>query len=281
MSRLISRTGFTFERSIAPPSTRTLSAACRRLDRGEEIRALVLEVLRVGEPHEADPPALALARRHRAVRARCCAAFLGADGDRAALPQDDMAVARDELAAGVDLEGTVAGVALARRGLHGEECVAPDRGVERIARRLDRSAAQVERRPGVDHVGQLLIGTRKGVGACSRHQIFAEARVARLESVRRDVRHVVGDHVELTAERRLTRQADEKRVLHEPLPSVIPSGPRRSPARTRHRVNAESVPMSGLCIFSCWVKCLDLGCATAGQSRNETAAKTTRQNLPA
>jgi hypothetical protein len=84
--------------------------------------------------------------------------------------------------------------------------------------------------PGVDHVGQRLVRAREGFGLRDRHQVLAKARVARLEPVGGDVRHVVGDDVELTAERGLTRQADEKRVLHEPLPFLIPTGPSTLPS---------------------------------------------------
>ncbi len=64
--------------------------------------------------------------------------LLGPERDRPGLAEDRVAVARDELPLRVDLEGAVAGVALAGGRLHGEEAVALDRGVERVARHLDR-----------------------------------------------------------------------------------------------------------------------------------------------
>ena len=48
-------------------------------------------------------------------------------------PSDRQAFGGDELAAGVDLQRAVARVALAARRLHGQERVAADRDVERIA----------------------------------------------------------------------------------------------------------------------------------------------------
>ena len=189
-----------------------------------------MQDLRVVEAHEAKAPALPLVGGDGAVRRDLEAAFLRREGDRAVVAEDGVAVAGDELPLRVDLEGAVAGVALAGGRLHGEERVALDRHVERVARVLDSAGADVERRAGIDHVGQPAVGAWKRFRACHRHEVFAKARRARLEAVGGDVRHVVGDDVELTAERHLARQADEKRVLHERLPLCSPR--RADPRRT-------------------------------------------------
>src|SRR5204863_6669760 len=107
--------------------------------RGEDVRTLVPERLRIGKAHEPQLPALALRRRDGGVGSDLDAGLLRAERDRAALAHDVVAVAGDELALGIQREGAVARVALARRRLHHEEAVALDRSVERVAGALDRT----------------------------------------------------------------------------------------------------------------------------------------------
>jgi hypothetical protein len=48
----------------------------------------------------------------------------------------------------------------------------------------------------------------------ARSEIFRKCRAIRLEAGRVDVRDVVGDDIDLVAQRHLPRQADKKCILH-------------------------------------------------------------------
>ena len=84
MSRLISMTGFTFERSMAPASSLRVGAG-RLGGRAVEAKrfvALVVERLRVGEAGEPQPAALALVVETVPSARDLDAGFLRAERDR-------------------------------------------------------------------------------------------------------------------------------------------------------------------------------------------------------
>src|SRR5690606_23360205 len=117
----------------------------RRLGRGEQVAAIAHQRTRIVEAHLTEPAALALVGRHRAVYGDLRVRLVGAELDRAAIAEHGMPTLRDQLALGVDGEGAGAGVALATRGLDHEVVVAAQRHVQRIARALERTLAQVDR----------------------------------------------------------------------------------------------------------------------------------------
>src|SRR5581483_10254907 len=134
--------------------------------------------------------------------------------DRPAGPEHDIAVRGDELSDIVDLERAVAGIALTTLGLHSEEGVAVDDEIERIVGLLGGALREVVPGGTVLHEADLAIGADEVVLMRVRAQEFFENRFLGLEPRRIDVGKIVRDHVELTLERDLLRQSDEKRVLH-------------------------------------------------------------------
>ena len=110
----------------------------------------------------------------------------------------------------VDLQRAVARVAFAARRLHGEEGVAADRDVERIAGLLHRALGEVEPGRAVLHEADAAVVAAKLVRARDRHQVFVEDDVVGLEAGGVQVRDVVRDDVELALKRDLPRQSDER-----------------------------------------------------------------------
>src|SRR5262249_18530782 len=143
----------------------------------------------------------------------------------------------DELALAIDLQGAVAGVALALRRLHRQEGVAVDGHVERAAGLLDRALAEVVPGGAVEHEAQAAVGAGEAIRAGHRHEVFLEDVAVRLEPGGVQVGHIVGDDIELPLQRHLPRKADQETVLHRscsPLPAKTPRFPARGP-RSDHK----------------------------------------------
>src|SRR6185312_16543332 len=137
----------------------------------------------------------------------------------------------DELADIVELKIAVAGVALAARGLHRDEAAAVDRDIERGVGLVQPAFGEVAEGPAILHIGRAAIGALEIVFMRARGQIFLEQHVVGLEAVAVDVREVVGNHVEMTLECRLSRKSDEKRILHRWFSPLSPVRAARSPKR--------------------------------------------------
>jgi hypothetical protein len=132
----------------------------------------------------------------------------------------------------VHAQATVAGEAQAGLGLDGEEAVAVEGYVERVARGLDRALAEVARDAVVqgepDGVVDLHVAGRPALFGGAEQALHLEARGVRIGDV-------VGHDVELAAQGHLPRQPDEGRVVHErriprpPLGAPFSASGRRSP----------------------------------------------------
>jgi hypothetical protein len=174
------------------------------------------------------PPAGGRGRRprrgDRAVAADGDADVVGLEGDGAALAEDQVALLGDELVLGVELEGAVAGVALALGRLHHEEAAAVDGDVERIAGLGDAALGQVGGGRAVPDEGHATVGPAlERIVPRDRHQVLLEDNVVLLEPRGVQVGEVVGDDIELTLQGDLPRETDETNVLHRTSPFVSAS----------------------------------------------------------
>src|SRR5215471_14477753 len=179
--------------------------------RAEQRCAVLLQLLGVVEAHEAQPAArrivarvAALARRNGAVRVDRDAVVGRLELDRAAVADHAVAVAGDELALGIDLEGAVARVAFAARGLHHEEGIAVDGDIERIAGRADRAGAVIAPGGAVLHEAHAPVGALEAGRLGNRHQIFLEHRAIGLVAGGVHVGDVISHDIELALERDLS-----------------------------------------------------------------------------
>jgi hypothetical protein len=82
--------------------------------------------------------------------------------------------------------------------------------LERIAGALHRAGAEVDPRAVVLNETDAAVFAGEFAVAGARPEIFGKRRGVGLEAGRVDV----GDDVDLVARRHLSRQADEKRILH-------------------------------------------------------------------
>ena len=171
--------------------------------------------------------------------------------DRAAVADDLEAVAGHELAGWPDLQRAVAGVALAarrvarpgspcRRSRRRAGCRCARSGPGVMSCQVPRSCTKLTLRSASDRASACAVGDR----------IFLEDRAVGLEAGGVHVGDVVRDDVELAAERDLSRQTDQQRIVHLCSPSAMrppsqadPLSRRRgSPKPSAHQCFAGAVP---------------------------------------
>ncbi len=140
-------------------------------------------------------------------------AVVGRDRDRAAIALHGIAVRGDDLAALVEREMAVAGVAFTLRGLNREIALAVDRDVEGRVGGVEAAFRQVAHHAGILHEAQRL---RAGLpfGGRNLGDIFLEGRFLPLIGGGRHIGQIVRDHVHRAIGRDLVRQADEERIIH-------------------------------------------------------------------
>src|SRR6266545_590349 len=189
--------------------------------RGKQARSVLLQLRDAVETHQPQLAARGIGLGVGALARRDGAVFVDGDVavgilelDRTAFAQHLKAFAGDQLAGGVDLQGAVAGVALAARSLHDQEGVAVDRDVERIAGALDRTGPEIVPGCAVLHVAQPPVGALEPIVARVRHQEFFEHRAVGLVAGGVEIGDVVRDGLELAPKRDLPRQSDQEGVLH-------------------------------------------------------------------
>ena len=114
----------------------------------------------------------------------------------------------------IDLQCAVTGIALAARRLRYQEPFAVDSDVERVTALLHAARTHIVPDAAVLNEADGRILTVKAVLARRGLDVFLEQGAVRLEAVGIDVGDVVGNNIHLALKRDLSRQSDEKHILH-------------------------------------------------------------------